>query len=144
MTDILEEEVSVEIAVSTFGLITSGESITLEVQAAPELVQIDAGPPGAPGTPGTPGPQGPQGPQGPPGPLLVVDPTGNTVNPTSYVHSQQMPSATWVINHNLGFVPAVTVTDTQGSVGTGDISVVDMNTVTVAFAYPFAGTAYLS
>lgn len=36
--------------------------------------------------------------QGPPGPAGV-----------SYTHTQSMPSNTWIINHNLGFMPIVQV-----------------------------------
>jgi hypothetical protein len=60
------------------------------------------------------------------------------------VHYQQLPSATWTITHGMGFVPNVTVCDTQGTSGTGDVRIVNANTITVSFAFPFAGTAYLS
>lgn len=34
---------------------------------------------------------------------------------SSYVHTQAVASATWVVNHNLGFRPSVELTDTGGN-----------------------------
>jgi hypothetical protein len=34
----------------------------------------------------------------------------------TYIHTQASPSSEWIINHNLGFRPDVTVLDTGGQV----------------------------
>lgn len=62
----------------------------------------------------------------------------------AYEHSQAIPSAEWVIAHNLGFRPNVTVIDTLGRTVEGDIAYADLNTLTLSFSAGFAGTAYLS
>lgn len=80
------------------------------------------------------GTSGPQGPMGPEGPSQVV----------SYVHIQSLPSSIWTIEHNLDFIPNITVVDTAGSVVEGDYSYPDENTVIATFSGGFAGKAYLS
>ena len=77
---------------------------------------------------------GPPGPPGPPGP-----------SGASYVHQQAMADNVWTIPHGLGLYPAgIVVVDSSGSDVEGDVSYPDINTVTLTFTYPFAGTAYLS
>jgi hypothetical protein len=51
---------------------------------------------------------------------------------------------TWVIAHNLGKFPAVTVVDSLGRVLTSDVTYLDNNLVEIAFAFPVSGTAYLN
>lgn len=46
--------------------------------------------------------------QGPPGP------SGGGAGSASYTHTQAAAAATWVVNHNLGFRPAATVTTVGG------------------------------
>lgn len=87
---------------------------------------------GEPGPPGPPGPQGPAGPQGLPG-------SGGDL---SYVHTQTVASTLWVVAHNLGKFPAVTVVDSGGNVVVGDVSYIDMNTVAIGFTAIFGGKAY--
>lgn len=87
---------------------------------------------GEPGPPGPPGPQGPAGPQGPTG-------SGGDL---SYVHTQTVASTLWVVAHNLGKFPAVTVVDSGGNVVVGDVSYIDMNTVAIGFTAIFGGKAY--
>lgn len=62
----------------------------------------------------------------------------------SYEHSQGSPSATWVIVHNLGFKPQVTVFDSGGNEWDGDPVHDSVNQLTLQFNVPFGGTAYLS
>jgi hypothetical protein len=62
----------------------------------------------------------------------------------SFVFIQGAPANPWVINHNLGFYPNVTVVDSGGSVVEGDITYPSASQVQVAFAGAFAGAAYLS
>ena len=62
----------------------------------------------------------------------------------AYVHTQSTPSATWVINHNLGRNPSVTVVDSSEKVVFGDITYVTDNQLTVSFSAAFGGKAYLN
>lgn len=78
-------------------------------------------------------PRGDTGPQGAPG-----------LDTGFYRHNQGGPSTHWVIQHNLGFYPAVTVQDSAGSVVYGDVVYVDVNNVTITFDSAFGGYANLS
>jgi hypothetical protein len=83
------------------------------------------------GTQGATGPQGVQGVQG-------------TSQVLAYMHTQGSASATWVITHNLGFYPNVTVQDSAGNIVEGEITYTNTNSLTVSFASAFSGKAYLS
>lgn len=61
-----------------------------------------------------------------------------------FVYEQNMPSATWVINHNLGKKPAAVVVDSTENVVVGDILYNSLNTLTITFVDPFSGKAYLN
>lgn len=84
-------------------------------------------------TPGPPGGPGPAGPAGPPGP------SGG-----HYLHTQNTPVTVWTINHGLGFKPNVTVIDSAGTSVEGQVIYVDDNSLQVAFAVAFGGTATLT
>jgi hypothetical protein len=56
----------------------------------------------------------------------------------SFRHSQSLPSTSFTVNHNLGYRPAVTVTDTAGTVMNADIHYVDANSLTVTMLTPLA------
>ena len=53
-------------------------------------------------------------------------------------------SASWVINHNLGKIPSVTVIDNSGNTIHGDAAYTDLNNLTITFNTAFAGTVYLN
>jgi hypothetical protein len=97
----------------------------------------EAGPQGEQGIQGVQGVQGVQGIQGPKG-----DPGDGTGG--SYQHNQIASSAHWVVQHNLGFFPAVTALDSAGSLIAGDVVYVDANNVEVYFSTPSSGKLYLS
>lgn len=62
-----------------------------------------------------------------------------------YSFEQLIPSDTWVINHNLGFVPGnELITDLNGNEIDGITKVIDDNTIEICFSEPVAGYAYLS
>lgn len=66
-----------------------------------------------------------------------------------YTHNQTHPSATWVINHGLGFFPNVRIVDTGGNTIDGQIQDADNNSLVVNFflagaPYALIGKAYLS
>lgn len=77
----------------------------------------------------TPGPQGPAG--------------AFTPSDISYTHTQSVPSATWTINHNLGFEPVVVVMDSAGTNVEGTISYPSKNQMVITFTSAFSGTAYV-
>ena len=66
------------------------------------------------------------------------------VNASTFVHTQMIPSDTWVITHNLGKYPAVVVFDTTNRVCVGEIDYTSNNAVTLTFSAGFGGKAYLN
>lgn len=78
--------------------------------------------------------------------VTVAEPTGSVGpdSPFAYVHTQGIAASTWVITHNLGFYPNVTVIDSSGSEVEGDIVYTSSNVVTITFSAAFGGVAYLS
>ena len=82
------------------------------------------GPSGAPGPQGPPGPEGPQGPSG-----------------ANYLHTQSTASSTWVVNHNLGIFPRVTVLDDGGNEVLAGVTHTSENQVVIQFGAPFSGRA---
>lgn len=115
----------------------SGEPPVVEVHDDfTEVVLSDVG---EPGPSGPEGPQGPQGPQGPTG-TTTIEVVGNL----AYIWTQNDPLDTWLIQHNLGFFPAVTVVDSGGTTVEGTVRYIDDDAVEVTFTSAFGGNAYLS
>lgn len=85
----------------------------------------------APGGPT--GPAGPPGPQGPPGSAA-----------STFVHNQSTPEASWVISHDLPYLPNITIVDSAGSQIEGDVVYTSGTTVTVTLSAATAGKAFLS
>ena len=88
---------------------------------------------GIQGPPGIRGQQGDKGERGDPG-LAGV----------SYVHAQATPALEWVIVHNLGRYPSITVVDSAGTTVEGKEDYVSANEIRLQFAAAFAGNAYLN
>lgn len=86
-------------------------------------------------TVGEAGPPGPQGPQGLPG-------AGG--GDAYYRHNQGVASDTWVITHNLGKRPSVSIRDSAGSDVEGTVSYSSDNELTISFTSVFSGEAYLN
>lgn len=57
---------------------------------------------------------------------------------------QGIPSDTWVLNHNLGKFPSVTIVDSAGSMVIGEVIYVNENTCIVKMSNSFSGIAYLN
>jgi hypothetical protein len=78
------------------------------------------------------GEQGLPGPPGPPG-------------DAPYVHHQETPAATWVIEHNRQRVvtPTIVLDSQMGAVVWTDVEVLDLNTLTLTFPSPESGYAYV-
>lgn len=51
--------------------------------------------------------------------------------------------ATWIIPHNLGYNPQVTILDPEGNLVYGNVQYLDLNTLLISFNVPFYGTAEL-
>ena len=70
--------------------------------------------------------------------------SGSSTRPTSYTHNQQSAAAEWIIDHNLGRYPSVTVVDSGNTKAYGDVQYIDANRLKVLFNAPFSGKAYLN
>jgi len=62
----------------------------------------------------------------------------------TYVHIQSSPSASWVINHELPYLPNVTVIDSANTQVEGHVVYTTGSTITITFSAALAGKAYLS
>lgn len=67
-----------------------------------------------------------------------------TVGRVSYEHMQDVVNSTWTVTHNLGFKPNVTVQDSAGTIYEGEISYINLDSLTITFSAAFSGKAYLS
>jgi hypothetical protein len=74
-------------------------------------------------------------------PVIVGGPTAQTL---AYTHVQSISSNIWVINHNLNFLPNVTVADSSGAICEGEIEYTNSDSLTLTFTGAFSGKAYLS
>lgn len=63
---------------------------------------------------------------------------------TNYVHDQQVASASWVIVHNMGKKPAVSIVDTADDEVIGQVTYNSNNQLTLTFSSPVSGKAYLN
>lgn len=62
----------------------------------------------------------------------------------SYTHTQSSPSATWIVNHNLSYNPAVSIVSSSGDLVHGDVTYSGPQQITISFSAPFSGSVYLS
>jgi len=62
----------------------------------------------------------------------------------SYIHYQLYASSTWVVVHNLGKFPSVSVVDSAGTLVVGNVTYLSANQLIITFHSPFGGTAYLN
>ena len=58
-----------------------------------------------------------------------------------YTHVQGVAATTWTITHNLGYRPAVQAFGPGGLLTLGTLTHLDVNTCTLQFLVPLAGTA---
>lgn len=75
---------------------------------------------------------------------VVVRTGGQAGNTRRYVHTQAMAATEWVINHNLGGKPSVTIVDSADTVVVGEVTYNSNSQVTVTFTAAFSGYAYLT
>lgn len=112
--------------ITTFDLADGTLSFSEVTGVAIRVFEGGIGPQGPQGVPGVPGPTGPQGAPG-----------------AGYTFYQATPSDDWYIVHNLGFYPDVSITDSAGYQGWGDVVNVDSTRLHVLFASAFSGAAHL-
>lgn len=62
--------------------------------------------------------------------------------PETYVHNQMVPATTWVVNHNLGKYPSITVHDPSGTELTTRVEHVSINQALVIMSFALSGTAH--
>ena len=76
---------------------------------------------------------------------IIINDIINGENPYgSYVHRQSMPSDTWMVHHELGYYPSVTVVDRYGVEFECFVQHVDKDNAILKFMGGFSGKAYLS
>lgn len=75
--------------------------------------------------------------EGPGGPMGAKGPAG-----TSYEHLQPSASAEWIINHNLGVRPSITVLSPGGVELLADVVHLTANQARVYLAAPMSGSAH--
>jgi hypothetical protein len=74
---------------------------------------------------------------------------GGTTPPATFIWTQDAASAVWTVVHNLGCLPAVSVVDSAGSSGEGDVDYLigtadQGNKLTITFSSAFSGQAFLN
>lgn len=62
----------------------------------------------------------------------------------AYIHHQTSASREWLVRHNLGKHPSVTVVDSASTVVVGDIEYFNTEELIIRFAAEFAGRAFLN
>ena len=68
----------------------------------------------------------------------------NNTSDKNFVFNQTEATNVWVIDHNLGKLPSVMVTDSAGSVVEGEIKYNSENRITITFKGGFKGKAILN
>lgn len=61
-----------------------------------------------------------------------------------FVHSQTTAATAWVIRHNLGYFPSVTVVLSDGRVVEGDIQYISDSRIEITFKTPVTGKVHLT
>ena len=61
-----------------------------------------------------------------------------------FIHTQSTPSNIWIINHDLGGQPSVTIVDSAKTMVIGEVSYINGEEIEVRFSSPFSGFAYLT
>lgn len=63
---------------------------------------------------------------------------------SSYRHDQSPAAVEWVIDHNLGKWPSVTIIDSAGDEVEGEVNFVNQNRVIATFSAAFSGSAFVN
>jgi len=70
--------------------------------------------------------------------------TANGESLTSFTYNQSVATELWIINHNMGKKPSVTVVDSANTYVVGEVTYLDNNSLTVGFKSAFKGKAHLN
>jgi hypothetical protein len=62
----------------------------------------------------------------------------------AYTHNQASASTTWTIEHNLNFMPNVTVVDSGGNLVEANVTYTSVTALSLSFSSAISGVAYLS
>ena len=73
--------------------------------------------------------------------VMIGNEDGNSRPAVAFTFNQTSPSATWTINHNLGYSPIVRVFVGTEEVQPNSISFPTMNTTVIGFLQPYVGVA---
>jgi len=63
---------------------------------------------------------------------------------TNYIHDQQSASSVWVVQHDMGKYPSVTIVDSGDDEVIGDVNHESENKLRITFSSPISGKAYLN
>ncbi|MHA2084024.1 MAG: hypothetical protein ACXABD_09740 [Candidatus Thorarchaeota archaeon] len=74
----------------------------------------------------------------------IVDLANIIAKAGTYSECFEIAADSWVITHNLGRYPSVTVVDNNNKVVVGDIQYNNTNTITISFDKAFVGCAFLN
>lgn len=142
--------------------VLDNESAIVQIKAGPfgpQGVQGEAGPQGEPGGSVINGSGTPSNNVGNAGDIFIDTNTGFFYGPKTdewpeapfflnrnqrFIHTQSAPSDSWVIDHDLGGNPSVSVTDTDGNIIIGDIQYISSSRISIRFSAQFSGLAYLT
>jgi len=62
----------------------------------------------------------------------------------TFIYEQQQASDEWVITHNLGKFPSVTIIDSGDNIVFGDVQYINSNSLKITFTVIFSGKVYLN
>lgn len=62
----------------------------------------------------------------------------------NFVHNQTLASATWIVDHNLGKLPSVTIIDSANDEVFGEVKHDTINKATISFSAAFSGKAFFN
>jgi hypothetical protein len=66
------------------------------------------------------------------------------INQNNFVFDQQVASAVWVVVHNMGKFPSVSIVDTANDQVEAEVKYNSNNQLTITFTAPIAGKAYIN
>lgn len=77
-------------------------------------------------------------------PIEATFTISQNIQDLNYIHYQDVAAEKWVITHNLGKMPSVTVVTSAGEQVVGDVQYNSTSKLTIGFSAAFAGVAYLN
>jgi|TARA_B110000977_G_scaffold180179_1_gene239500 hypothetical protein len=74
----------------------------------------------------------------------ILDLEDILANSGTYSQCFEIASSTWIVTHNLGKFPSVTIVDSNNQIVVGDVAYTSSNVITLTFQSSFAGCVYLN